>query len=71
MKSEQSPLWFGAIKLSSALEILRTDTPTFQVLIEARRNRREEWFQLPAGRIEIGNVPVPVRSKRADPVRKP
>lgn len=55
----------------SALEILRTDTPTFQALIEARRNRREEWFQLPAGRIEIGNVPVPVRSKRADPVWKP
>ena len=43
------------------LEILRTDTPTFQRLIEARRNRREEWFQIPAGHIEIGNVPTPVR----------
>jgi peptidylprolyl isomerase len=27
----------------SALEILRTDTATFQELIESRRNRREEW----------------------------
>jgi peptidylprolyl isomerase len=47
------------------LEILRTDTATFRQVIEARRNRREEWFQVPAGRIEIGNVPVPMRSKPA------
>jgi peptidylprolyl isomerase len=47
----------------SALEIMRTDTPTFQELIESRRNRREEWFQVQAGRIDIGNVPIPVRSK--------
>ncbi|MFO1512379.1 MAG: peptidylprolyl isomerase [Verrucomicrobiota bacterium] len=45
------------------LEILRTDTPTFKELIESRRNRREEWFNVPTGRIEIGNVPVPVRPK--------
>ena len=45
----------------SELEILRTDTSTFQDAIEARRNRREEWFQVPAGRIEIGNLPIPVR----------
>lgn len=45
------------------LEILRTDTKTFQVLIESRRNRPEAWFQVPAGRIEIGNVPIPVRAK--------
>ena len=49
----------------SELEIMRTDTPTFQRLIESRRNRREEWFRTPAGRIEIGNVPIPVRSKSA------
>lgn len=47
----------------SALEILRTDTPVFRQLIEARRNRREEWFQVPVGRIEIANVPIPVRLK--------
>jgi peptidylprolyl isomerase len=43
------------------LEILRTDTKTFRALIESRRNRREEWFVSPTGRIEIGNVPIPVR----------
>ena len=49
----------------SELEILRTDTLTFRDVIESRRNRREDWFQIPAGHIEIGNVPIPVRSKRA------
>ena len=43
------------------LEVLRTDTPLFLQLIEARRNRQEEWFHRPAGHIEIGNVPLPVR----------
>jgi peptidylprolyl isomerase len=45
----------------SRLQVLRTDTPTFQALIEARRNRAEPWFKVPAGRIELANVPVPVR----------
>jgi peptidylprolyl isomerase len=50
----------------SALEILRTDTPAFQALIEARRNRHEDWFRLPAGHIDICNVPIPVRLKSQD-----
>jgi len=45
------------------LEVLRTDTPTFQALIESRRNRREEWFHFQAGHIEVCNVPIPVREK--------
>ncbi len=45
------------------LEIMRTDTATFKALIESRRNRREDWFTVTTGRIEIGNVPVPVRPK--------
>jgi peptidylprolyl isomerase len=49
----------------SELEILRTDTRTFRELIEARRNRREDWFQVQAGHVEIGNVPIPVRSRSA------
>jgi len=43
------------------LEVLRTDTSAFRSLIESRRNRREDWFHHRAGRIEINNVPVPVR----------
>jgi len=45
------------------LEVLRTDTKLFQQLIEARRNRREEWFARPVGRIELANIPIPVRKK--------
>jgi cyclophilin family peptidyl-prolyl cis-trans isomerase len=45
----------------SHIEILRTDTTIFRALIESRRNRREPWFQVPAGHIEIANVPIPTR----------
>jgi peptidylprolyl isomerase len=45
----------------TALEALRTDTQTFEALIEARRNRRDEWFKVPANRIDVCNVPLPVR----------
>jgi peptidylprolyl isomerase len=47
------------------IEVLRTDTPTFQALIESRRNRSEAWFQVPAGKVEIANVPLPSRLKSA------
>ena len=43
------------------LERLRTSTSTFEQLVEARRNRLEEWFVDPAGNIELCNVPLPVR----------
>ena len=44
------------------LEVLRTDTPTFTALIESRRNRRDDWFKVPAGYVELCNVPIPVRA---------
>ena len=43
------------------LEVLRTDTPTFAAYLEARRNRREEWFKVPAGRIDVCNLTIPSR----------
>lgn len=46
----------------SRLEVLRTDTATFQALVEARRNRRDEWYRVPAGHIDVCNVPIPVRT---------
>jgi peptidylprolyl isomerase len=48
----------------TALEELRTDTPAFAAYVEARRNRHEEWFKVPAGRIDVCNIPVPVRPQR-------
>ncbi len=44
-----------------ALEVFRTDTPLFDALIEARRNRRDDWYKEPAGTIDLCNVPIPVR----------
>ncbi|TLZ36832.1 MAG: peptidylprolyl isomerase [Gammaproteobacteria bacterium] len=47
----------------SDLEVLRTDTPTFLAYAEARRSRHEEWFKVPAGRIDVCNVPIPTRPR--------
>jgi len=53
----------------SNLEVLRTDTPLFQDLIESRRNRHEEWFHFQAGHIELCSVPIPVRAASAPPAK--
>ncbi|HTY49906.1 MAG TPA: peptidylprolyl isomerase [Steroidobacteraceae bacterium] len=45
----------------TALEVMRTDTQTFNELVESRRNRREEWYKVPAGHIDVCNIPIPVR----------
>jgi peptidylprolyl isomerase len=45
------------------LEIFRTDTPAFAALIESRRTRADEWFKYKVGRVEVCNVPVPVRER--------
>lgn len=45
----------------SHLQVFRTDTPAFARLVESRRSRRESWFLEPTGRIDLCNVPIPVR----------
>ncbi len=47
------------------LEVLRTDTPTFLAYVEARRSRHEEWFKVPAGHVDVCNVPIPSRPRAA------
>ena len=47
----------------SHLEIMRTDTHTFADLVESRRNRRDEWYKVPAGRIDVCSVPLVVRPR--------
>lgn len=49
----------------SELEVLRTDTATFAAFVDARRHRREGWFRDSVGRIELCNVPLPVRTRAA------
>jgi peptidylprolyl isomerase len=29
--------------------------------VESRRNRREEWFKVPAGHVDVCNIPERVR----------
>ena len=66
-EAERTPI--KAIRLAAevpeadrtALEVMRTDTPLFDELVEARRNRRDEFYKTPAGHIDLCNVPVPVR----------
>ena len=68
----ETPLPINSIRLEAdvpppertPLEVLRTDTPTFAALIESRRNRPEEFFKVKAERIEVCNVPIPVRPRK-------
>lgn len=61
----------NSIRLGSALppeqradlEIMRTDSQSFEQLIDARRWRREEWFLDKVGAVELCNVPLPVRER--------
>lgn len=43
------------------LEVLRTDTPTYTAVLDARRNLRNDWYLRPAGYIDLCNAPIPVR----------
>jgi peptidylprolyl isomerase len=62
-----------SIRLASAvpaaertrLQLLKTGTPTWDALVEARRNRRDGWYLRPAGHIDLCNVPLPVRAPPA------
>lgn len=48
------------------LEIMRTDSQTFADVIESRRNRRDDWYKVPAAKIDLCNVPIPVRVAGGD-----
>ena len=44
------------------LQILRTETATFDAMVESRRNRRDAWYKVPAGHVDLCLVPIPVRA---------
>ena len=46
------------------LEALRADTPTFATLIQNRRFRGDDWYKRAAGRIDLCNMPLPVRDAK-------
>ncbi|RAN81898.1 peptidylprolyl isomerase [Bacillus sp. SRB_336] len=47
-----------------ALEVLRTDSPTFAALVEAKRNGRNAFYALPAGKVDLCSIDVPVREQK-------
>jgi peptidylprolyl isomerase len=49
------------------LEALRTDSATFRELVDARRFRRDDWYKVPAGHVDVCNVSLPVRRVKAPP----
>jgi peptidylprolyl isomerase len=49
----------------TALQVLRTDTATFDAFVESRRNRRDAWYKRPAGHIDLCNITVPTREPPA------
>lgn len=51
-------------KQRNHIETLRTDTPTFSALVESRRNRSDGWYLIPAGKIDVCNVPLSVRERK-------
>jgi len=46
------------------LQLLRTDSQTFRDVVEARRNRVDDFYKRPAGHIDLCNVPLPVRTPK-------
>lgn len=48
----------------TALQILRTDSQAFIDATEARRNRKDDFYTIPAGHIDLCGVPLPVRAKK-------
>lgn len=46
-----------------AFEYLSTDSASFTAYADARANRRDPFFNVPAGGADICNIPVPIRRK--------
>jgi cyclophilin family peptidyl-prolyl cis-trans isomerase len=48
----------------SKLEVMRTDSATYQAAVEAQRNRGGPWTKVSAGHVELCNAPIPVREQK-------
>lgn len=46
------------------IEVLKTDSATFAALIEAKRNRRDDFYRVPAGKIDLCSINIPVREAK-------
>ena len=46
------------------IEVLRTDSRTFAKLVDAKRNRHDAFYTLPAGRIDLCSISIPSREAK-------
>ena len=53
----------NAAKDMPAFEYLSTNSKSFAAYADARANRRDAFFNIPAGGADICNIPVPIRRK--------
>jgi peptidylprolyl isomerase len=49
----------------SRFEVMRTDSKTYQAVVDAQRNRGGPWTKVAAGYIDLCNAPIPVREGAA------
>jgi peptidylprolyl isomerase len=54
-----------------AVQVLRTDSPTFAALIEAQRNRHDAFYTVPAGHIDLCSIDIPARAIHATDGARP
>ena len=45
----------------SHLEVMRSEAPIYQAIVEAQRNRGGPWNQYSPNYVELCNAPMPVR----------
>jgi peptidylprolyl isomerase len=48
----------------SLFEVMRTDSPIYQKVVEAQRNRGGPWNVVAAGHVDLCNAPIPVREQK-------
>ena len=54
-----------------SIEVLRTDSATFATLVDAKRHRRDAFYAVPAGKVDLCNIDVPVRMAKTVVSTKP
>jgi len=48
----------------SKVEVMRTESATYQAVVEAQRNRGGPWNKVYTGKIDLCNAPIPVRDQK-------
>ncbi|MGZ5199394.1 MAG: peptidylprolyl isomerase [Telluria sp.] len=48
----------------SQIEVMRTEAPIYEAVVEAQRNRGGPWTKVAAGYVDLCNAPIPVREKK-------